>query len=111
MKNAFELYENKVARSVGPMEAQRIGYMIDDYGEEKVMEAIKTAFQLKGKSASLSYVQAILSNPFTQKRKEKQYGYKQSSQYRQRISNDHAGTSGKVSPLFGNKIGPIRRKG
>lgn len=24
MKNAFELYENKVTRSVGPMEAQRI---------------------------------------------------------------------------------------
>lgn len=111
MKNAFELYENKVARSVGPMEAQRIGYMVDDYGEEKVMEAIKTAFQLKGKAASLSYVQAILSNPFTQKRKEKQYGYKQSSQYRHRIPNDHAGTSGKVSPLFGNKTGRIRRKG
>lgn len=111
MKNAFELYENKVARSVGPIEAQRIGYMVDDYGEEKVMEAIKTAFQLKGKSVSLSYVQAILSNPFTQKRKETQYGYKQSSQYRHRISNDHAGASGKVSPLFGNKTGRIRRKG
>lgn len=44
MKNAFELYENKVARSVGPMEAQRIGYMVDDYGEEKVMEAIRQRF-------------------------------------------------------------------
>ncbi len=31
-------------------------------------------------------------------------------QYRHRISNDHAGTSGKVSPLFGNKTGRIRRK-
>lgn len=111
MKNAFELFENKVARSIGTIEAQRIGYMVDDYGEEKVMEAMKKAFRNKGSNVGLSYIEAILSNPLSQKRKEKQqYGNKQSSQYRHSIPSNDARPSSKIA-FLGNATGRIRRKG
>ncbi|WIW27631.1 DnaD domain protein [Bacillus inaquosorum] len=111
MKNAFELFENKIARSIGPIEAQRIGYMVEDYGEEKVMEAMKQAFRNKGSNVGLSYIEAILSNPFSQKRKEKQqYGYKQSSQHRHSVPSNDEGSSSKIT-FLGNRTGRIRRKG
>ncbi|KIN49906.1 hypothetical protein B4145_2275 [Bacillus subtilis] len=111
MKNAFELFENKVARSIGTIEAQRIGYMVDDYGEEKVMEAMKKAFRNKGSNVGLSYIEAILSNPLSQKRKEKQqYGNKQSSQYRHSVPSNDEGSSSKIA-FLGNRTGRIRRKG
>ncbi|MGG1199692.1 DnaD domain protein [Bacillus inaquosorum] len=111
MKNAFELFENKVARSIGPIEAQRIGYMVEDYGEEKVMEAMKQAFRNKGSNVGLNYIEAILSNPFSQKRKEKQqYGYKQSSQHRHSVPSNDEGSSSKIA-FLGNRTGRIRRKG
>ncbi|MCY8932536.1 DnaD domain protein [Bacillus atrophaeus] len=111
MKNAFELFENKVARSIGTIEAQRIGYMVDDYGEEKVMEAMKLAFRNKGSNVGLNYIEAILSNPFSQKRKEKQqYGNKQSSQHRHSVPSNDEGSSSKIA-FLGNATGRIRRKG
>ncbi|MCY9197331.1 DnaD domain protein [Bacillus atrophaeus] len=111
MKNAFELFENKVARSIGPIEAQRIGYMVEDYGEERVMEAMKQAFRNKGSNVGLNYIEAILSNPFSQKRKEKQqYGYKQSSQHRHSVPSNDEGASSKIA-FLGNRTGRIRRKG
>ncbi|WP_142354798.1 DnaD domain protein [Bacillus vallismortis] len=111
MKNAFELFENKIARSIGTIEAQRIGYMVDDYGEEKVIEAMKKAFRNKGSNVGLNYIEAILSNPLSQKRKEKQqYGYKQSSQHRHGVSSNDEGASSKIA-FLGNATGRIRRKG
>ncbi|MED4820195.1 DnaD domain protein [Bacillus atrophaeus] len=111
MKNAFELFENKVARTIGHMEAQRIGYMVDDYGEEKVIEAMKLAFRNKGNTVGLGYIEAILSNPFSQKRKEKQqYGNKQSGQHRRSIPSNDEGASSKIA-FLGNKTGRLRRKG
>ncbi|WP_420976975.1 DnaD domain protein [Bacillus vallismortis] len=111
MKNAFELFENKVARSIGTIEAQRIGFMVDDYGEEKVIEAMKKAFRNKGSNVGLSYIEAILSNPLSQKRKEKQqYGNKQSSQYRHGVPSNDEGSSSKIA-FLGNATGRIRRKG
>ncbi|MGG1105607.1 DnaD domain protein [Bacillus subtilis] len=111
MKNAFELFENKVARSIGPIEAQRIGYMVEDYGEQKVMEAMKQAFRNKGSNVGLNYIEAILSNPFSQKRKEKQqYGNKQSSQHRHSVPSNDEGSSSKIA-FLGNRTGRIRRKG
>ena len=64
------------------MEVQRLGYMVDDYGEEKVMEAMKQAFRSKGNNVNLNYIEAILSNPFSQRRKEKQqHGSSQNARY------------------------------
>ncbi|MGE0912390.1 DnaD domain protein [Bacillus atrophaeus] len=111
MKNAFELFENKVARTIGHMEAQRIGYMVDDYGEEKVMEAMKLAFRNKGNTVGLGYIEAILSNPFSQKRKEKQHGDTQNAKYGRSNGGNPERASGTVSPIFGGQVGRLRRKG
>ncbi|MCY8813635.1 DnaD domain protein [Bacillus atrophaeus] len=111
MKNAFELFENKVARTIGHMEAQRIGYMVDDYGEEKVMEAMKLAFRNKGNTVGLGYIEAILANPFTQKRKEKQHGDTQNAKYGRSNGGNPERASGTVSPIFGGQVGRLRRKG
>ncbi|MED4843923.1 DnaD domain protein [Bacillus atrophaeus] len=111
MKNAFELFENKVARTIGHMEAQRIGYMVDDYGEEKVIEAMKLAFRNKGNTVGLGYIEAILANPFTQKRKEKQHGDTQNAKYRRSNGGNPERASGTVSPIFGGQVGRLRRKG
>ncbi|WP_445429248.1 DnaD domain protein [Bacillus atrophaeus] len=111
MKNAFELFENKVARTIGHMEAQRIGYMVDDYGEEKVIEAMKLAFRNKGNTVGLGYIEAILSNPFSQKRKEKQHGDTQNAKYGRSNGGNPERASGTVSPIFGGQVGRLRRKG
>ncbi|MGM0748754.1 MAG: DnaD domain protein [Bacillota bacterium] len=111
MKNAFELFENKVARTIGQMEAQRIGYMVDDYGEEKVMEAMKQAFRNKGNTVGLGYIEAILANPFTQKRKEKHHGDTQNTKYGRSDGDNPEKASGTVSPIFGGQVGRLSRKG
>ncbi|MGX4284600.1 DnaD domain protein [Bacillus velezensis] len=113
MKNAFELFENKTARTIGTMEVQRLGYMVDDYGEEKVMEAMKQAFRSKGNNVNLNYIEAILSNPFSQRRKEKQqYANKQqNTKYGRGDGCSHERTSGKVGSIFGGQVGRLRRKG
>ncbi|AEB24475.1 DnaD domain protein [Bacillus amyloliquefaciens] len=113
MKNAFELFENKTARTIGTMEVQRLGYMVDDYGEEKVMEAMKQAFRSKGNNVNLNYIEAILSNPFSQRRKEKQqYANKQqNTKYGRGDGGSHERTSGKVGSIFGGQVGRLRRKG
>ncbi|KXZ17922.1 DNA-binding protein [Bacillus nakamurai] len=113
MKNAFELFENRTARTIGPMEVQRLGYMVEDYGEEQVMEAMKLAFRNKGSNVGLNYIEAILSNPLSQKRKEKQqYANKQqNTKYGRGDGGSHERTSGKVGSIFGGQVGRLRRKG
>ncbi|MED1122781.1 DnaD domain protein [Bacillus atrophaeus] len=111
MKNAFELFENKVARTISHMEVQRIGYMVDDYGEEKVIEAMKLALRNKGNTVGLGYIEAILANPFTQKRKEKQHGDTQNAKYGRSNGGNPERASGTVSPIFGGQVGRLRRKG
>ncbi|MEC3772231.1 DnaD domain protein [Bacillus velezensis] len=111
MKNAFELFENKTARTIGAMEVQRLGYMVDDYGEEKVMEAMKQAFRSKGNNVNLNYIEAILSNPFSQRRKEKQqYGSSQNARYGRGNEGHSNQAQGSVSSIF-NGTGRLRRKG
>ncbi|MBW8600381.1 DnaD domain protein [Bacillus velezensis] len=111
VKNVFELFENKVARTIGPIEAQRIGYMVEDYGEEKVMEAMKQAFRNKGSNVGLNYIEAVLSNPFTQKRKEKkQHDSSQNTKYGHGNGGHSQKTTGQVSPIFSG-TGRLRRKG
>ncbi|MFB8187654.1 DnaD domain protein, partial [Bacillus velezensis] len=111
VKNVFELFENKVARTIGPIEAQRIGYMVEDYGEEKVMEAMKQAFRNKGSKVGLNYIEAVLSNPFTQKRKEKkQHDSSQNTKYGHGNGGHSQKTTGQVSPIFSG-TGRLRRKG
>ncbi|KXZ21111.1 DnaD domain protein [Bacillus nakamurai] len=113
MKNAFELFENRTARTIGPMEVQRLDYMVEDYGEEKVMEAMKLAFRNKGNNVNLNYIETILSNPFSQKRKEKQqYANKQqNTKYGRGDGGSHERTSGQVGSIFGGQVGRLRRKG
>ncbi|MEL3986994.1 DnaD domain protein [Bacillus velezensis] len=111
MKNAFELFENKTARTIGTMEVQRLGYMVDDYGEEKVMEAMKQAFRFKGNNVNLNYIEAILSNPFSQRRKEKQqYGSSQNARYGRGNEGHSNQAPGSVSSIFSG-TGRLRRKG
>lgn len=111
VKNVFELFENKVARTIGPIEAQRIGYMVEDYGEEKVMEAMKQAFRNKGDKVGLNYIEAVLSNPFTQKRKEKkQHDSSQNTKYGHGNGRHSQKTTGQVSPIFSG-TGRLRKKG
>lgn len=111
MKNAFELFENKTARTIGTMEVQRLGYMVDDYGEEKVMEAMKQAFRSKGNNVNLNYIEAILSNPFSQRRKEKQqYGSSQNARYGRGNEGHSNQAPGSVSSIFSG-TGRLRRKG
>ncbi len=111
MKNVFELFENKTARTIGTMEVQRLGYMVDDYGEEKVMEAMKQAFRSKGNNVNLNYIEAILSNPFSQRRKEKhQYGSSQNARYGRGNEGHSNQAPGSVSSIF-NGTGRLRRKG
>ncbi|WP_418134459.1 DnaD domain protein [Bacillus velezensis] len=111
MKNAFELFENKTARTIGTMEVQRLGYMVDDYGEEKVMEAMKQAFRSKGNNVNLNYIEAILSNPFSQRRKEKQqYGSSQNARYGRGNEGNSNQAPGSVSSIF-KGTGRLRRKG
>ncbi|MDL5023392.1 DnaD domain protein [Bacillus velezensis] len=111
MKNAFELFENKTARTIGTMEVQRLGYMVDDYGEEKVMEAMKRAFRSKGNNVNLNYIEAILSNPFSQRRKEKQqHGSSQNARYGRGNEGNSNQAPGSVSSIF-NGTGRLRRKG
>ncbi|ATX83174.1 MULTISPECIES: DnaD domain protein [Bacillus amyloliquefaciens group] len=111
MKNAFELFENKTARTIGTMEVQRLGYMVDDYGEEKVMEAMKQAFRSKGNNVNLNYIEAILSNPFSQRRKEKQqYGSSQNARYGRGNEGHSNQAPGSVSNIFSG-TGRLRRKG
>ncbi|ULH19061.1 MULTISPECIES: DnaD domain protein [Bacillus amyloliquefaciens group] len=111
MKNAFELFENKTARTIGTMEVQRLGYMVDDYGEEKVMEAMKQAFRSKGNNVNLNYIEAILSNPFSQRRKEKQqHGSSQNARYGRGNESNSNQAPGSVSSIF-NGTGRLRRKG
>ncbi|UJA34310.1 DnaD domain protein [Bacillus velezensis] len=111
MKNAFELFENKTARTIGTMEVQRLGYMVDDYGEEKVMEAMKQAFRSKGNNVNLNYIEAILSNPFSQRRKEKQqHGSSQNARYGRGNEGNSNQAPGSVSSIF-NGTGRLRRKG
>ncbi|MDQ8093910.1 DnaD domain protein [Bacillus amyloliquefaciens] len=111
MKNAFELFENKTARTIGTMEVQRLGYMVDDYGEEKVMEAMKQAFRSKGNNVNLNYIEAILSNPFSQRRKEKQqYGSSQNARYGRGNESHSNQAPGSVSSIFSG-TGRLRRKG
>ncbi|MEC1395314.1 DnaD domain protein [Bacillus velezensis] len=111
MKNVFELFENKTARTIGTMEVQRLGYMVDDYGEEKVMEAMKQAFRSKGNNVNLNYIEAILSNPFSQRRKEKQqYGSSQNARYGCGNEGHSNQAPGSVSSIFSG-TGRLRRKG
>ncbi|MCZ4246297.1 DnaD domain protein [Bacillus amyloliquefaciens] len=111
MKNVFELFENKTARTIGTMEVQRLGYMVDDYGEEKVMEAMKQAFRSKGNNVNLNYIESILSNPFSQRRKEKQqYGSSQNARHGRGNEGHSNQAPGSVSSIFSG-TGRLRRKG
>ncbi|MCM3250472.1 DnaD domain protein, partial [Bacillus amyloliquefaciens] len=96
---------------IGTMEVQRLGYMVDDYGEEKVMEAMKQAFRSKGNNVNLNYIEAILSNPFSQRRKEKQqYGSSQNARYGRGNEGHSNQAPGSVSSIFSG-TGRLRRKG
>lgn len=112
-RNPFRFFEEEGFGYLSSFLADMLSSLIDDYGEEKVLDAMKEA--VKRNARNMAYVQRILqSNEI--KSKEWGNGYpatkkagKQNGQYKQGIPKDDAKPSGKISPLFGP--GRIRRKG
>ncbi|MFH6685229.1 DNA-binding protein, partial [Bacillus amyloliquefaciens] len=73
--------------------------------------AMKQAFRSKGNNVNLNYIEAILSNPFSQRRKEKQqYGSSQNARYGRGNEGHSNQAPGSVSSIF-NGTGRLRRKG
>ncbi len=111
--NPFRFFEEEGFGYLSSFLADMLSSLIDDYGEEKVLDAMKEA--VKRNARNMAYVQRILqSNEI--KSKEWGNGYpaakkagNQGGQYKQNIPKDDAKPSGKISPLFGP--GRIRRKG
>jgi DnaD/phage-associated family protein len=59
-KNPFELYEDEAFGRLTPLVADDLGDLIDTYGEEAVVEAMRIA--VRNNKRSLSYVRGILRN-------------------------------------------------
>jgi len=59
--NPFAFFEQEGFGTISGFIAERIGYLIDDYGEESLIAAMKQAV-LHG-ARNLKYVEAILKNP------------------------------------------------
>ncbi|MEK3814613.1 DnaD domain-containing protein [Bacillus sp. FSL K6-1284] len=111
--NPFQFFEDEGFGLLSSFLADMLKGLIDDYGEEKVLDAMKEA--VKRNALNMAYVQRILqSNEI--KSKEWGNGYpaakkagNQGGQYRHGIPKNDAESSGKVSPIFGP--GRIGRKG
>ncbi|MDE1367489.1 MULTISPECIES: DnaD domain-containing protein [Bacillus] len=110
--NPFQFFEDEGFGLLSSFLADMLKGLIDDYGEEKVLDAMKEA--VKRNARNMAYVQRILqSNELKSKEWGNDYqakkARKQSDQYKHGISKGDAKPSGKISPLFGP--GRIRRKG
>ncbi|MFT0800341.1 DnaD domain protein [Bacillus swezeyi] len=110
--NPFRFFEEEGFGYLSSFLRDMLNSLIDDYGEEKVLDAMKEA--VKRNARNMAYVQRILqSNEL--KSKEWGNGYpakkagNKNGQHRQGVPKDDAKPTGKVSPLFGT--GRLRRKG
>ncbi|MCY7631435.1 DnaD domain protein [Bacillus altitudinis] len=72
--NAFEFYESHFGGTLNSFVSQRIGDLIDDFGEENVIKAMEVT--LKNGVQNIKYVQRVLSNQRAQEgvKKDAEYG-------------------------------------
>ncbi|MGG3435983.1 DnaD domain protein [Bacillus subtilis] len=105
--NVFAFFENEGFGLLSSFMAEKLNSLIDDYGEDKVLEAMKEAVTRNARN--LAYVQRILQSN-KNKSKEWQHGKTQNAQYRRGNGSNTEEASGKVSPIFGG-VGRVRRKG
>ncbi|WEY89742.1 DnaD domain-containing protein [Bacillus subtilis] len=105
--NAFAFFEDEGFGLLSSFMAEKLNSLIDDYGEDKVMEAMKEAVTRNARN--LAYVQRILQSN-KNKSKEWQHGNTQNAKYRRGNGSNTEEASGKVSPIFGG-VGRVRRKG
>lgn len=97
--NAFEFYESHFGGTLNPFNADKINQMIDDHGEEKVLEIMKEAVQKDRKS--INWVSAVLYRPINKGGKQDAKGNAGRS-----VSKNEG--QSKVTPIFGT--GRHRRK-
>ncbi|WP_435246706.1 DnaD domain protein [Streptomyces sp. NRRL F-5630] len=97
--NPFEFYESHFGGTLNPFNADKINQMIDDHGEEKVLEIMKEAVQKDRKS--INWVSAVLYRPINKGGKQDAKGNAGRS-----VSKNEG--KSKVTPIFGT--GRHRRK-
>ncbi|MET4565160.1 DnaD domain-containing protein [Bacillus subtilis] len=105
--NAFAFFEDEGFGLLSSFMAEKLNSLIDDYGEDKVLEAMKEAVTRNARN--LAYVQRILQSN-KNKSKEWQHGNTQNAKYGRGNGSNTEKASGKVSPIFGG-VGRVRRKG
>nr|WGD63109.1 DnaD domain protein [Bacillus subtilis] len=105
--NAFAFFEDEGFGLLSSFMAEKLNSLIDDYGEDKVLEAMKEAVTRNARN--LAYVQRILQSN-KNKSKEWQHGNTQNAKYRRGNGGNTEEASAKVSPIFGG-VGRVRRKG
>ncbi|MCY7988584.1 DnaD domain protein [Bacillus spizizenii] len=105
--NAFAFFEDEGFGLLSSFMAEKLNSLIDDYGEDKVLEAMKEAVTRNARN--LAYVQRILQSN-KNKSKEWQHGNTQNAKYRRGNGSNTEEAPRKVSPIFGG-VGRVRRKG
>ncbi|MEC1661008.1 DnaD domain-containing protein [Bacillus mojavensis] len=105
--NVFAFFEDEGFGLLSSFMAEKLNSLIDDYGENKVLDAMKEAVTRNARN--LAYVQRILQSN-KNKSKEWQHGKTQNAKYGRGNGSNTEEASGKVSPIFGG-VGRLRRKG
>lgn len=92
--NAFEFYESHFGGTLNSFVSQRIGDLIDDFGEENVIKAMEIT--LKNGVQNIKYVQRVLSNQRAQEgvKKDAEYG-----RYLKVVGESKSGTSEETERL------------
>ncbi|MDA1477512.1 DnaD domain-containing protein [Bacillus changyiensis] len=112
LSNPFMFFEEEGFGYLSSFMSEKLNSLIDDYGEEKVLDAMKEAVIRNARN--LAYVQRILQSN-EMKSKEWGNGYpaykadEKNGQYKQGISKHDAKPPQKVSSIFGT--GRLRRRG
>ncbi|PRO41072.1 DnaD domain protein [Bacillus sp. LLTC93] len=96
--NPFEFFESHFGGTLNSFNAEKINQMIDDHGEEKVLEIMKEAVEKDRKS--INWVSAVLYRPIIK-------GGKQDAKGNARRSVSKNEGKSKVTPIFGT--GRLRR--
>ncbi|CAI6313953.1 DnaD domain protein [Bacillus subtilis] len=105
--NAFAFFEDEGFGLLSSFMAEKLNSLIDDYGEDKVLEAMKEAVTRNARN--LAYVQRILQSN-KNKSKEWQHGKTQNAKYGRSNGSNTEKAPRKVSPIF-DGVGRVRRKG
>ncbi|MHC1990238.1 DnaD domain protein [Bacillus safensis] len=90
--NPFEFYESHFGGTLNTFNADKIGQLIDDHGEEKVLQIMKEAVQKDRKS--INWVSAVLYRPISK-------GGKQDAKGNTRRGVRKNENQSNVTPIFG----------